>query len=64
MLPSPMILTTEEDPPMSYPKSAPPSSKLKVFRDTLEELLSNGHKVLVFSQFVDHLALVLLLLWL
>lgn len=45
------------NPALVDPKSAPPSSKLKVFRDTLEELLSNGHKVLVFSQFVDHLAL-------
>lgn len=33
-------------------------SKLAVFADTVEELLENRHKVLVFSQFVDHLALV------
>ncbi len=31
------------------------SSKLKVFAATLEELLSNKHKALIFSQFVDHL---------
>jgi len=37
--------------------NAPASSKLKVFQNTLEELLSNDHKVLVFSQFVDHLSL-------
>lgn len=45
------------NPALIDPLNAPPSSKLKVFRDTLEELLSNGHKVLVFSQFVDHLTL-------
>lgn len=33
-------------------------SKLAVFADTIEELLENRHKALVFSQFVDHLALV------
>ena len=33
-------------------------SKLQVFSDTLTEILDNRHKVLVFSQFVDHLALV------
>ncbi|MEO1208195.1 MAG: DEAD/DEAH box helicase [Cyanobacteria bacterium J06638_20] len=31
------------------------SSKLDLFGDVLEELLSNHHKALVFSQFVDHL---------
>lgn len=30
-------------------------SKLKVFGDTLQELLGNKHKALVFSQFVGHL---------
>ncbi len=34
------------------------SSKLTVFARLLEELLENRHKVLVFSQFVDHLALI------
>ena len=37
---------------------APPSSKLATFAETLEELLQNRHKVLVFSQFVTHLKLV------
>ncbi len=32
-----------------------PSSKLALFNETIEELLENGHKVLVFSQFVQHL---------
>ncbi len=35
-----------------------PSSKLAVFAETLEELLENKHKALVFSQFVDHLDIV------
>ncbi len=34
------------------------ASKLAVFAETLEELLENKHKALVFSQFVDHLAIV------
>jgi SNF2 family DNA or RNA helicase len=34
------------------------SSKLELFGETLEELLDNGHKALVFSQFVDHLTIV------
>ncbi|MCA9120021.1 MAG: DEAD/DEAH box helicase [Planctomycetaceae bacterium] len=34
-----------------------PSSKLALFLETLEELLDNRHKVLVFSQFVDHLSI-------
>ncbi|MFZ6727402.1 DEAD/DEAH box helicase [Undibacterium sp. MH2W] len=33
-------------------------SKLAVVEDTIEELLENRHKALVFSQFVDHLGLV------
>lgn len=33
-------------------------SKLTVLQHTVEELLDNRHKALVFSQFVDHLALV------
>ena len=36
---------------------APDSSKLATFANTLEELLQNRHKVLVFSQFVMHLKL-------
>jgi len=35
-----------------------PSSKLKVFGDTVTELIKNKHKALVFSQFVGHLALI------
>lgn len=34
------------------------SSKLAAFAHLLEDLLENRHKVLVFSQFVDHLALI------
>ena len=34
------------------------SSKLTVFSELLEGLLENRHKVLVFSQFVDHLTLI------
>jgi SNF2 family DNA or RNA helicase len=34
-----------------------PSSKLKVFDNLVDELLQGGHKALVFSQFVGHLAL-------
>ena len=33
------------------------SSKLRLFGEIVEELLDNGHKALVFSQFVTHLAL-------
>ena len=34
------------------------ASKLAVFADTVQELLDNRHKALVFSQFVDHLSIV------
>jgi SNF2 family DNA or RNA helicase len=33
------------------------SSKLRLFGEVVEELLDNGHKALVFSQFVGHLAI-------
>ncbi len=36
---------------------APDSSKLKMFREMVDELRENRHKVLVFSQFVTHLKL-------
>ena len=36
---------------------APQSSKLEMFREVLNELRENRHKVLVFSQFVTHLKL-------
>jgi len=45
-------------PQLIDPDSKISSSKLAVFADTLDEILSGGHKVLVFSQFVDHLTLV------
>ncbi|KJU83047.1 protein containing DNA/RNA helicase, partial [Candidatus Magnetobacterium bavaricum] len=35
-----------------------PSSKFSLFAEVLEELLDNKHKVLVFSQFVDHLRII------
>jgi superfamily II DNA or RNA helicase/tetratricopeptide (TPR) repeat protein len=35
-----------------------PSAKLQLFSEVLEELLENRHKVLVFSQFVDHLHII------
>lgn len=38
------------------------SSKLELFIETVEELLDNGHKALVFSQFVKYLTLVRALL--
>ncbi len=40
------------------PEIAIPSSKLEVFANITTELLDNNHKALVFSQFVDHLALI------
>ena len=40
------------------PDSELPSAKLQVFGEVIEELLDNRHKVLVFSQFVDHLHLI------
>ena len=43
---------------LDQPVSVPKSSKLETFAATLDELLENRHKVLVFSQFVRHLKLV------
>ncbi|NTU47436.1 MAG: DEAD/DEAH box helicase [Syntrophobacteraceae bacterium] len=40
------------------PDSQIRSSKLELFGDIVRELLENGHKALVFSQFVGHLACV------
>ncbi len=37
---------------------AVPSAKQEQFRSTLADLVENGHKVLVFSQFVDHLSII------
>ncbi|MCF6313819.1 MAG: SNF2 family helicase [Verrucomicrobiales bacterium] len=45
------------NPSMVQKKGAPASSKLQVFTDTVTEIIEGGHKVLVFSQFVKHLAL-------
>ena len=42
-------------PQLVDPKIPLGSSKLELFAQTLEEVLGNGHKALVFSQFVDHL---------
>jgi SNF2 family DNA or RNA helicase len=33
------------------------SAKLTLFSETIDELLANNHKALVFSQFVDHLSI-------
>ncbi len=35
-----------------------PSAKQEQFKETLSELVANNHKVLVFSQFVDHLSII------
>ncbi|MCL2010086.1 MAG: SNF2-related protein, partial [Synergistaceae bacterium] len=35
-----------------------PSAKMEAFSEILGELRDNGHKALVFSQFVDHLAII------
>ena len=43
------------NPKMVIPDSEIESSKLEAFREIMEELLENRHKVLVFSQFVKHL---------
>ena len=46
------------NPALVNPADAPSSSKLAMFAETLDELLANRHKVLVFSQFVGHLKLI------
>ena len=43
---------------MIDPTSELSSSKLELFGETVKELLANGHKALVFSQFVKHLRLI------
>lgn len=45
-------------PQLVFRQSAIHGSKLAVLHDTITELLDNRHKALVFSQFVDHLAIV------
>ena len=44
-------------PALLQPDTALPASKFVFFCQLMTELLDNGHKALVFSQFVDHLAL-------
>lgn len=46
------------NPKLVLKNSTVSGSKLAVFAATVEELLENRHKALVFSQFVDHLAIV------
>ncbi len=45
------------NPRLVMPDTTFGSSKLDAFREVLAELLDNKHKALVFSQFVDHLAI-------
>src|SRR5574343_515811 len=45
-------------PQLVLPDSVIAGSKLAAFSEIAEELVENGHKALVFSQFVDHLKLV------
>ncbi len=46
------------NPKLVRPKSKIPSAKLQLVGETILELLDNGHKALIFSQFVRHLRLV------
>jgi superfamily II DNA or RNA helicase len=46
------------NPQLVAPQLGLKSSKLAAFARLLDELLENRHKVLVFSQFVDHLSLI------
>lgn len=46
------------NPKLIDPNTQVTSSKMALFEETVEELLENGHKVLVFSQFVGHLKLI------
>lgn len=46
------------NPKLVVPGSPIASAKLQAFAEIVEELRENRHKALVFSQFVDHLALV------
>ncbi len=45
-------------PKLVLPETELSGSKLAVFEEVLDELLENRHKALVFSQFVDHLAII------
>ena len=44
-------------PRLALPDTDLPGAKLAAFEEILDELLENRHKALVFSQFVDHLAI-------
>lgn len=44
-------------PALVLPDAPAASAKLEVFRTLVEDLLGNGHRALVFSQFVDHLTI-------
>ncbi len=46
------------DPRLVYPESEVVGSKLNLLEDLVDELLSTGHKALIFSQFVKNLHLV------
>jgi SNF2 family DNA or RNA helicase len=46
------------NPKLVNPKFNIASSKLELFGETVDELIENGHKALVFSQFVGHLKLI------
>ena len=46
------------NPQLVMKQGAPASSKLAQFAETLDELLENHHKALVFSQFVGHLKII------
>lgn len=46
------------NPRLVMPESKVKSSKLELFKEVVEELLDNGHKALIFSQFVKHLKLI------
>jgi SNF2 family DNA or RNA helicase len=44
-------------PALVWPEGNLPGSKLALFNETIDNLLENRHRVLVFSQFVDHLSI-------
>lgn len=44
-------------PRLLLPDCGLPGAKLAAFSETIDELLENKHKALVFSQFVDHLSI-------
>lgn len=46
------------NPKLVLPSSTVASSKLEAFAEIFQELKENNHRVLVFSQFVDHLAII------